>query len=259
MASIQLKDVTVDFPVYDKHKELFIPLVNKIVPISRTGGGIHVNSGGKAIVRALAGISLDIKDGDRFGLVGLNGAGKTTLLRVLAGIYEPSLGEITINGKVSPLFNISLGMDLDDTGYENIINVGQFLGMGVKEARSRIPEIEEFTELGKFLSLPVRTYSSGMMVRLSFAIATSINPEILLLDEGLGAGDMVFAEKAKKRVEELISRTSIMILASHSDALVKQMCNKGILLEKGRVLFQGDIDDVIKYYHEHIDSLAAAS
>ncbi len=170
------------------------------------------------------------------------------MLRVLAGIYQPSQGLINIKGQVSPLFNTSPGMDMDDTGYENIVTCGLLLGMTRAEIERKMPEIEAFTELSDYLALPTRTYSSGMLVRLGFAIATAIDPEILLLDEGLGAGDARFAMRAAERVEALIGRSSIMVLASHSDQLIRQMCNRAILLKQGHVIADGPTEDVLDLY-----------
>jgi ABC-type polysaccharide/polyol phosphate transport system ATPase subunit len=189
-------------------------------------------------------------------MIGHNGAGKSTLLRVCSGVYEPTQGTVKIDGKVSPLFSTSPGLDGDDSGYENIQTCGMFLGMTPEEIVRKTPEIEEFSELGDYLSLPVRTYSTGMLVRLGFGIATCIDPEILLLDEGLGAGDARFAERANKRVDALVERASILVLASHSDALIKAMCNKAILLQGGRIIASGSVDDVIKEYQELNKSVA---
>jgi ABC-type polysaccharide/polyol phosphate transport system ATPase subunit len=202
------------------------------------------------VVRALDNVSLRLQHGDRIGLIGHNGAGKSTMLRVLAGIYQPSQGLISIDGRVSPLFTTSPGMDGDDTGYENIVTCGLMLGMSRAEIERKLPEIEAFTELSDYLALPVRTYSSGMMVRLGFAIATAIDPEILLLDEGLGAGDARFAKRAAQRVEALIGRSSIMVLASHSDDLIRQMCNRAILLEHGRLVADGPTEAVLQLYYQ---------
>ena len=221
--------------------------------LKKTTGGLIRREGEKkqrVSVRALEDISIQLEHGDRIGIVGHNGAGKSTLLRVCAGVYEPSHGEIIIQGKVSPLFSTSPGLDGDDSGYENIKTCGMYLGMTPEEIVQKTPEIEKFSELGDYLSLPVRTYSTGMLVRLGFAIATSIDPEILLLDEGLGAGDARFADKAKERVDALIERSSILVLASHSDSLVQTMCNKAILLQGGRIITSGGVDEVIEAYKE---------
>jgi ABC-type polysaccharide/polyol phosphate transport system ATPase subunit len=236
--------VVAEFPIYGTQLSLRKALFGRAV-----GGILRENASHKRIVvRALDNVSLTLNHGDRVGIVGHNGAGKSTMLRVLAGIYQPSQGSITIDGYVSPLFNTSPGLDMDDTGYENIVTCGLLLGMTRAEIESKLPEIEAFTELREYLALPTRTYSSGMLVRLGFAIATAIDPEILLLDEGLGAGDARFAVRAAKRVEALIGRSSIMVLASHSDGLIRQMCSRAILLKQGRVLSDGPVDEVLEVY-----------
>lgn len=245
MAGIILKNVTADFPIYGNQVSFRNALFGRVV-----GGALRrpTEAGNRVIVRALDNVSLTINHGDQLGIIGHNGAGKSTLLRVLAGIYEPSLGTIAIDGHVSPLFNVSPGLDLDDSGYENIITCALLLGMTRDEIERKMPEIAAFTELSDYLALPARTYSSGMLVRLGFAIATAIDPEILLLDEGLGAGDARFATRAAKRVEAMIERSSIMVLASHSDELIRQMCNRVILLDHGRILADGPAKDVIDMY-----------
>jgi ABC-type polysaccharide/polyol phosphate transport system ATPase subunit len=172
------------------------------------------------------------------------------LLKVLAGVYTPDSGSLSIQGRVSPLFNSAPGLDPDDNGYENIKTCGMFLGMSSEEINRKLPDIMDFCELGEYLELPVRTYSTGMVARLGFAIATAIEPDILLLDEGLGSGDARFAARAEARLQALIQRTRVLVLASHSDALIKSMCNRAILLEKGRLIEAGPIDEVINRYHE---------
>ncbi len=246
LARIKLDKVTLDFPILDAtrsfRKSLLGGGIGGLIS-QRNGGSRHVT------VRALDAITMDINDGDRLGLIGANGAGKSTLLRVLAGIYPPTSGQCTVEGRVSSLLGIGLGMDVDDTGLENIRSIGLFLGMSPREIREKTEEIASFSELGDYLGLPVRIYSSGMMLRLSFAIATAIDPDILLLDEGLGAGDASFAEKAKRRVDDLVARSSVLVLASHSDALIREMCNRAALLSHGRVEAIGDVDEVLGTYH----------
>jgi ABC-type polysaccharide/polyol phosphate transport system ATPase subunit len=245
VASILLEDVTVDFPVYGSIKSFRTELVARV-----TGGLIRREGRHKrrVAVRALESVSLKLGDGDRLGILGHNGAGKSTMLRVLAGVYEPTGGRVTIDGRVSALFNTSPGLDVDDTGYENIVTCGLFLGMSRDEIASKTPAIVEFTELGDYLNLPVRTYSSGMLTRLGFAIATAIDPEILILDEGLSAGDARFAERAARRLDRLIDRSSILVIASHSEALIRPMCNRAVLLDGGRQVMSGSVEDVIETY-----------
>jgi ABC-type polysaccharide/polyol phosphate transport system ATPase subunit len=247
MASIALQNVTVDFKIYGAQRSFRKAL------FSRAGGKVIAGrDGGRGgvTVRALDDISLCLKHGDRLGLIGHNGAGKTTLLRVFAGVYQPTKGKVITCGRLSPLFNTAPGLDMDDTGYENLLTCGLFLGMSRSEIYEKTAEIEEFAGLGDFMALPVRSYSTGMLTRLSFAVATAIEPEILILDEGLGAGDVRFIERAKRRVDALIERSSIVVLASHSEELLRQICNRGLLLDSGRGVAEGPLDEVIAKYHE---------
>jgi ABC-type polysaccharide/polyol phosphate transport system ATPase subunit len=245
VASIVLENVTTDFPVYGLQRSLRKELFGRMV-----GGTTHEDRKKNVVVRALDNVSLSLKDGNRLGLIGHNGAGKTTLLRVLAGIYPPSQGRVRIEGRVSTLFNTAPGLDMDDTGYENIYTCGRLLGMSRQELANKLSDIEKFSELGDYLFLPVRTYSAGMMTRLGFSVATAIDPEILILDEGLGAGDARFVERAKQRVDELVRRSNILVLATHSDIMIKEMCNLAILLNHGRVVAEGEPAEVIAEYHE---------
>lgn len=248
MSRIELKNVSIEFPVYG-HRSFRKALISKYA-----GGlidrGLSNEDNQTIIVKALQNITINIVEGDRLGLIGHNGAGKSTLLKVMAGVLSPAIGEYYSEGRVSPMFNTSLGMDPEDTGYENINTIGLYLGMTPTEIRTRLPEIEEFCELGDFLELPVRTYSSGMVVRLSFAVATCLEPDILLLDEGLGAGDARFTQKAKQRVDKLIEHSSMLVLASHSTEMIRTMCNKAILLDHGRIIAEGSVDKVIAIYDE---------
>jgi ABC-2 type transport system ATP-binding protein/lipopolysaccharide transport system ATP-binding protein len=209
-------------------------------------------------VKALDGVTLRIEKGERVALIGANGAGKSTLLRVLAGIYEPTHGTFESVGSVSSLLGISVGLDVEATGYENIFLRGMFMDIPPSVMRSKVDQIAEFTGLGPYLEMPVRTYSSGMMVRLSFAIATSADPEILLIDEWLGAGDAAFFQKAEKRMREFIEKSSILVMASHSMDLLAKWCERGILLKDGRVIGDGKIGDVISSYLEMTTAAATA-
>ena len=246
MASIELENVVVSFPVYDQGARS----LKKRIISATTGGRIESDSdsGKISVVQALDGVTLSFRHGERVGLVGHNGAGKTTLLRVLAGIYEPTIGTAEIKGHAAPLFDVALGMDPESTGYENILLRGLFLGLTHKQIDARVDEIAAFTELGTFLELPIRTYSAGMRMRLAFAVSTSIEPDILLLDEGIGAGDAAFLEKASRRLKEFTEKAAIIVLASHSEGLIRQMCNKAVLMEHGKVLQMGDTNDVLEHY-----------
>jgi ABC-type polysaccharide/polyol phosphate transport system ATPase subunit len=250
MASILLENVSVEFPIYGSQKLFRQALFQRTV-----GGLIRRDHHHKrrVTVRALENVSLRLHDGDRLGILGPNGAGKSTLLRVLAGVYEPTIGGVVIKGRVSPLFTTSPGLDTDDTGYENIRTCGLFLGMTPAEITRKTPEIIEASELGDYIALPVRTYSTGMLTRLAFAIATSIDPEILLLDEGIASGDARFAERATKRIDALVARSHILVIASHSEEMIRSMCNRALLLVGGTEVLSGDVDETIDAYRQMRD------
>jgi homopolymeric O-antigen transport system ATP-binding protein len=212
----------------------------------------------KRRVDALKGVDLEIRKGERIGLIGPNGAGKSTLLKVLAGIYQPTAGEARIAGHVCPLFEFATGFEMDLSGVENIRIRGMLLGMSRREVESKLPEIGEFSGLGEFLSYPVRTYSLGMFVRLAFSVSTAVNPQILLLDEGIGAGDLEFAAKAKRRMLSLIERGEIVVLASHSLPDVADLCPKTLWLDRGTVRAFGSSPDVIAAYRASVEASPAA-
>ncbi len=216
-----------------------------------TGGLIQVNKG-LTIVRALQNISFDLKEGDRLGLIGHNGAGKSTLLKVLAGIYRPSSGELMTQGRIVSTLNINIGMNPEANGITNIINHGLLFGLSRKEIKARINEIAEFTELGDYLHLPLRTYSSGMSTRVAFAVVTSINADILLMDEVINTGDAAFIDKAKKRLDGFMNSCKILVLATHSIETMKRLCNKALLLEHGEPLAFGDINEVYQLYQKRV-------
>jgi ABC-2 type transport system ATP-binding protein/lipopolysaccharide transport system ATP-binding protein len=243
MASIELNDVSVSFPIYSAGSRSF-----KNAMLAATTGGRIGNEAKHVVVQALDQVSLKFGVGDRVALIGHNGAGKTTLLRVLAGIYEPRGGWVKIEGRVTPMFDINLGIDPESTGYENIILRGLYLGLTKAEIMERRDSVAEFTELGPFLDFPVRTYSAGMHARLAFAMATCINPEILLLDEGIGAGDAGFMEKANLRLDQFVAKTGILVLASHTDDLVRRLCNKAVLMEHGRAVWVGEVNEGLAVY-----------
>jgi homopolymeric O-antigen transport system ATP-binding protein len=246
MAKVILTRVTVEFPIYNARGRSFKGELFR----QTVGGRIRSEEGHRVSIVALRNITLALADGDRLGLIGANGAGKSTLLRVIAGIYEPPMGRARIEGSVASLTDIMMGMDLEATGYDNIILRGVFLGMTVKEAQHKIPEVEAFTELGEYLSLPLRTYSSGMMLRLAFAVTTAVRPEILIMDEMIGAGDASFFAKARERLNAMISNSRILVLASHDLEILRQFCNKAALMENGRIVQLGPISEVVTRYRE---------
>jgi len=231
MASITLKDVSVNFPIYGAGAASF----KKTLAASVTGGRFGKETG-VAVVQALSGINLELKSGDRLGLIGHNGAGKSTLLRTLAGIYEPSSGQFSRVGSVASLIDPSLGIEPDATGLENIMLRGLVMGMSKKQVDHVLPEISEFSGLGDYLAMPVRTYSTGMMMRLAFSISTSVKADILLMDEWLSVGDAEFTEKAEKRMQDMVAGSGILILASHSPDLIAKECNRVVRLEHGRLV-----------------------
>jgi ABC-2 type transport system ATP-binding protein/lipopolysaccharide transport system ATP-binding protein len=244
MASIIFDRVGVDFPLYQGGSRS----LKKRLLWRGTGGAVAHDSANRIVIQALKDLSFTIGHGDRVGLVGPNGAGKTTLLRVMAGVYEPSRGRVFAEGHICPLFDVGFGMDLDATGYDNILLRGLYLGLGMAEVRTKVDEIAEFTELGAYLDMPMRTYSSGMIMRLAFAVSTSIAPEILLMDEWILAGDAHFLDKARRRMAEFVNRSSILVLASHSDQLMREWCNKAIYLNAGSIRAAGPIDTVMDRY-----------
>jgi len=246
MAEIRLNNVSVDFPMY----QMGARSLKKTLLHATTGGRISRDAGRHVVVEALSGINLDIENGDRVAIVGPNGAGKTTLLRVMAGTYEPTRGEVYSEGQIAAMLDTSLGLDYNATGYENITFRGLYMGLSPRQAARHVDEIADFTELGEYLSMPLRTYSSGMMLRLAFGIATCIRPEILLMDEWLLAGDARFLEKARKRMAGFVGHSKILVLASHLEETIREWCTKAILLEGGRVKAFGRVDDVLHAYRE---------
>lgn len=248
MAYICLRHVAVSFPVYDVSSRS----LKKRILSSATGGRIMEDVEGRIpVVQALDDLNLTLEHGTKVGLVGHNGAGKTTLLRVMAGIYEPNEGIVEVAGQVAPMFDQSLGMDPESSGFENIVLRGLCLGMTKREIIARTEDIAKFTELGDFLNLPIRTYSDGMRTRLAFAISTAIRPDILLLDEGIAAGDAAFLAKANKRLEAFTEQASIIVLASHSNSLISRMCTSAILMEHGRLIAQGATEEILDIYAEN--------
>jgi ABC-type polysaccharide/polyol phosphate transport system ATPase subunit len=203
-----------------------------------------VAHGRKRSVVALSGVDFELNAGDRLGLVGPNGSGKTTLLKVLYGVFEPTTGAVYVDGRVDALFNVSLGFRKEATGRRNIVLRALINGWSENQINERIDEIIEFSELGDFIDLPLKAYSQGMATRLAFAVATSLDPEILLMDEWIGAGDAKFQEKAGQRMADLANRAGIIVLASHNHDLIRRNCNKVLELELGHVSkFYDNIED----------------
>ena len=241
--SIDTHDAWVEFPIFDaKSRSL------KKTFLGKAGGTIGRNTSNVIVIEALRNITLSLSVGDRVGLVGHNGAGKSTLLRLLSGIYEPTRGEAVVRGKVAPVFDLGVGMDPEISGYENIIIRGLFLGETRKTMLSKVDEIAEFTELGEYLSMPLRTYSTGMRVRLAMGVVTSIDPEILLLDEGIGAVDADFLKKAQTRLQKLVERSGILVFASHSNEFLARLCKTAIWIDHGEIRMSAGIEEVVRAY-----------
>ncbi len=241
--NIQTQGAWVEFPIFDaKSRSL------KKTFLGKAGGTIGRNTSNVLVIEALRDITLSLHTGDRVGLVGHNGAGKSTLLRLLSGIYEPTRGRAVVNGRVAPVFDLGVGMDPEISGYENIIIRGLFLGETRKKMMSKVDEIAEFTELGQYLSMPLRTYSTGMRVRLAMGVVTSIDPEILLLDEGIGAVDAEFMKKAQARLQKLVERSGILVFASHSVEFLARLCKTAIWIDHGEIKMMGGIEDVVRAY-----------
>jgi len=246
LASITLSDVTVDIPIFGVS--------------SRNAKGTllrhlkHSVDYDTVWIRALDGVDLNLKDGDRLGLIGPNGAGKSTLLRVMGGILTPTAGTVQSSGDIATMFDLGLGLSYDATGRENIMIRGMLLGHSRAEMESKAAEIAAFADIGDRMDHPVRTYSSGMVARLSFSISTAIEPEILLLDEGIGTADAQFTERAKARLNQFMLRAGILVLASHSEALLQEFCDQALVLDRGRVTFLGPVESAFRHYHAAKDA-----
>ena len=231
MASLSFENVTVSYPVYDSRG---MSLRNHLLRIS-TGGIIERQAGQVQLVTALRDVSFELKCGDAVGLIGHNGAGKSTLLRTMAGIYAPTSGRVTRQGRVATMLELCAGMDMELSGYDNIMRMCLLMGETRAAIREHMEEIEAFTQLGNFLQMPIRTYSSGMIARLVFAIATSTRPDILLVDEVFALGDAEFQAHAQQRMEALVSSVGIFVFASHFGEMLKHYCNRFFRLEHGKL------------------------
>ncbi len=231
-AFIDSRSVTVEFPIYENsHRSLKKKVLNLT-----TGGKIGSDAGKHPVVRALDQITFTFEHGERVGLTGHNGSGKTTLLRVLSGVYAPVHGSLVVRGKIASLLDVSMGLDPDATGFENIYLRGIMDGLKPSVIREKTDDIADFTELDEYLNLPVRTYSSGMMLRLAFAISTSVEADILIMDEWLSVGDAQFSAKAADRLEKLVSKAGILVIASHDPKLIERVCTRRIHLEHGKIM-----------------------
>jgi lipopolysaccharide transport system ATP-binding protein len=224
--------MAIEFPIYgSRHRSLKGAVLH-----AATGGVLARDANDHVVVRALDNISFECTEGDRIGLMGHNGSGKTTLLRAIAGGYEPVSGSLRIEGRIASMLSITLGLDYEASGYENIFLVGAIMSQTKRQMRRLVDDICGFADLENYIYLPVRTYSSGMAMRLAFAIATSTPADIILMDEWLSVGDQAFAEKAQKRLQTLLAGAKILFLASHNEELIRSNCNKLMRLEQGRLV-----------------------
>lgn len=244
MSSVQIEDLGMRYRVYEN-----------VAGVESPDGAGNFSPRGQSNrwVQALSDINLDLGEGERLGIIGRNGCGKSTLLKVIAGLLPPSEGRVRIDGQVSSLIDIAHGMRIEATGERNILLRGMIAGLTMREARARIDDIAAFAELGDYIKLPVRTYSSGMAMRLNFAIATAFDPDILIVDEWIGAGDRAFQQRARARMQELIDASGALILASHDLDLVGRMADRVLWLDSGRMKALGPADQVIDSYREAVD------
>jgi lipopolysaccharide transport system ATP-binding protein len=244
MAQINFNNVYIEFPIFNATGRSLTSSILKVA----TGGKLDADPNGRVLVKALSDISFSIGEGEKVALLGHNGAGKSTMLRALGRVYSPTKGTAEIVGDVGSLIDISFGINPEATGRENVFIRGQLLGLTKEEIIAKYAEIIEFAELGNFMEMPVRTYSSGMHLRLAFAVSTVVRPEILLMDEWLSVGDADFQHKAESRLRELVSETKILVIATHSRELVEAVCSRAIWLEHGQIKMDGPVNEVSEAY-----------
>ena len=253
MSKIILNDVSLSYPLYNlQNYSLRRAMINWL-----TFGKVFKQERAITSYTALQNISFDLQKGDRLGLIGCNGAGKTTLLKTIGKWYAPTSGNLKVEGRITALFDMCVGMDMDRTGLQNIHYMGMLMGMSTQHLKASLDNIIEFAEIGDFIHQPVRTYSAGMKIRLGFAICTCLQPGILLLDEGIGAGDRGFIDKAAERAKSLYHRAEILVIASHSSLIIQQLCNKVLWLHQGKMMMLGDVETVLTAYENFSDTKRA--
>lgn len=245
MSKIELSNVELTFRINRerKIKDILIPGSNKFNEFESDG-----------TVHAIKSLNLSVSDGDRLAIIGHNGAGKSSLLKVISGIYPPTSGLVEVEGKISSMFELATGFEMEQSGWDNIYLRGLMLGESPKSIKNKMVEIAEFSELGSFLNMPVKYYSSGMFIRLAFSVSTAIEPDILLLDEVVGAGDAAFINKAKQRMNDMMDTAKMMILVTHSMDDAINLCNRCIWMERGEIIAEGNPDEITKRYLENMRS-----
>jgi lipopolysaccharide transport system ATP-binding protein len=248
MPSIDIQNVLLTFNVQQNQKISLKEYVLKGMFRRSVNRGVTIH--------ALTDITLAAREGDRIGIIGHNGAGKSTLLKLIAGIYPPTQGSLTVQGRICSLFDITLGFEQEATGWENIVFRSFLQGESPAKVRAKLDAVGAFTELGEFLSVPVRNYSAGMLMRLAFAIATAAEPEVLLVDEVLAVGDMAFQIKARTRMRELMATSRLMVVVSHDLNTIRDTCNRVIWMKQGKIVMEGDSADVIRKYKEAVTAQA---
>ena len=244
MAKIELDDVSLTFTIRKQRSVTIKEYLLKRLFLESVNPRMHIH--------ALNGINLSVRDGDRVGVIGHNGAGKSTLLKMLAGIYPPTRGKRTVEGKICSLFDITLGFEPDATGRENIMYRAYLQGETPRTLKPKQKQIEDFSELGDFLDTPVRYYSAGMAVRLAFSIATAIEPEVLLIDEVLSVGDLAFQNKAGQRMKDMMATASLMVMVSHDLGSIEKLCTRAIWLEHGRIIASGPAKEISAMYTQSV-------
>jgi len=243
MSIIQLKSADLVFQVRREKR-----IKDVLIPGSKRFNDFSIDGS----VHAIDHMDLAVKDGERLAVIGHNGAGKSTLLKLICGIYAPTSGDVEVEGRISSMFELATGFEMESSGWDNIYLRGLMLGETPATIKSKMREIAEFSELGEFLDMPVKYYSSGMFVRLAFSISTSIRPDILLLDEVVAAGDAGFLQKATQRMHEMVDISKIMVLVTHSMDSAIEMCNRCIWLERGRIVMDGNPQEVTRAYLSNV-------
>ena len=248
---VNVKNVSVNFQINDvNYRSLKKSLITALATTVRSKNNVAFTDDKKVLVNSLSRINFKAEENDRVGIIGLNGSGKTTLLKIISGIIPPSSGLVEIEGALASFIDITSGMDLNLSGRENAILKGMYMGVPPELMKAKIGYIEKFSDLGEFFELPVSSYSSGMVVRLAFSIATSVKPDILVLDEWLSAGDASFVKKMEEKMSNYVNSASILILATHSPSIIKEWCNKVMVLDAGRLVFYGAPNEALSIYNK---------